>query len=94
MYARGEEQVSDEDFKRRFIVSSDPEEHVARISELVQPVNGDVVETPEQRRDGLLAHLFGDRDAIGFDFAVGMIGAGADPQRAFRFQQHELHFAA
>jgi len=43
MYARGEEQVSDEDFKRRFIVSSDPEEHVARIKELEQSVDGDVV---------------------------------------------------
>jgi len=43
MYARGEEQVSDEDFKRQFIVSSNPDEHVARIKELEQLVDGDVV---------------------------------------------------
>ena len=43
MYARGEEQISDEDFKRQFIVSSDPDEHVARIKELEQLVDGDVV---------------------------------------------------
>src|SRR5205085_835766 len=43
MYERGEEQVPDDDFRRRFIVSSDPGEHVARIKELEQLVEGDVV---------------------------------------------------
>jgi alkanesulfonate monooxygenase SsuD/methylene tetrahydromethanopterin reductase-like flavin-dependent oxidoreductase (luciferase family) len=31
MYARGEEQVSDDDLRDSFIVSSDPEEHAERI---------------------------------------------------------------
>ena len=34
MYERGEQQVSDEEFKERFIVSSDPEVHVERIRDL------------------------------------------------------------
>ena len=34
MYERGEEEVSDEDFKQRSIISADPDEHVARIKEL------------------------------------------------------------
>ncbi len=43
MYARGEEEVSDDDFKDRFIVSADPDEHVERIKQLEQVAYGDVV---------------------------------------------------
>ena len=43
MYERGEEQVSDEEFKQHFIVSADPDEHVERIRELGQLTDGDVV---------------------------------------------------
>jgi len=43
MDSHGEEQVSDDDFKQRFIVSADPDEHVARIEELGQLAEGDVV---------------------------------------------------
>jgi coenzyme F420-dependent glucose-6-phosphate dehydrogenase len=36
MYERGEREVSDEDFKESYIVSSDPAEHVERIREIEQ----------------------------------------------------------
>ena len=43
MYERGEQEVSDEDFKQRSIISADPDEHVERIKQLEQMVAGDVV---------------------------------------------------
>jgi coenzyme F420-dependent glucose-6-phosphate dehydrogenase len=43
MYARGEEQVSDDHFRERFIVSADPDEHVERIKQLERMTDGDVV---------------------------------------------------
>jgi len=44
MYKRGEELVSDEEFKQRSIISSDPDEHVERIKQFEQVVDGgDVV---------------------------------------------------
>jgi coenzyme F420-dependent glucose-6-phosphate dehydrogenase len=36
MYEEGERQVSDDDLKSSFIISSDPEEHVERIREVEQ----------------------------------------------------------
>ncbi len=36
MYERGEEQISDDDLKEMFIVSSDPDTHVERIREVEQ----------------------------------------------------------
>ena len=36
MYERGEAEVSDDDFKQSYIISSDPEHHVERIREIVQ----------------------------------------------------------
>jgi coenzyme F420-dependent glucose-6-phosphate dehydrogenase len=36
MYERGEREVSDDDFKQSYIVSSDPEQHVERIREVEQ----------------------------------------------------------
>jgi hypothetical protein len=43
MYEQGEQQLSDDEFKQRFIVSSDPDEHVERILQLEQLVDGDVI---------------------------------------------------
>ncbi|HYY63734.1 MAG TPA: hypothetical protein VE688_03915 [Gaiellaceae bacterium] len=43
MYERGEEKVSDDEFKQHFIVSADPDEHVERIKRLEQLGEGDVV---------------------------------------------------
>jgi len=43
MYERGEQEVSDEDFKQRSIISADPGEHVERIKQLEQMVDGEVV---------------------------------------------------
>lgn len=43
MYERGEEQVADEEFMQHFVISADPEEHVSRIRQLEQIVDGDVV---------------------------------------------------
>jgi coenzyme F420-dependent glucose-6-phosphate dehydrogenase len=43
MYERGEQEVSDDDFKGRFIVSADPDQHVGRINQLEQVADGDVV---------------------------------------------------
>ena len=44
MYDHGEEEVSDKEFEQRSIVSSDPDEHVERIKEFEQVVDGgDVV---------------------------------------------------
>jgi coenzyme F420-dependent glucose-6-phosphate dehydrogenase len=43
MYERGDQEVSDEDFKQRSIISADPDEHVERIKQLEQMVAGDVV---------------------------------------------------
>ena len=44
MYERGEEEISDEEFKQRSIISSDPDEHVERIEQFQQVVDGgDVV---------------------------------------------------
>jgi len=36
MYERGEEQLSDEEFRSAFIIGSDPEEHAARLIEVVE----------------------------------------------------------
>ena len=43
MYEHGEEQISDDEFKQRFIISADPREHAERIRELEELVDGDVV---------------------------------------------------
>ena len=43
MYEHGDQEVSDEEFKAQFIVSSDPNTHVERIRELEQLADGDVV---------------------------------------------------
>jgi coenzyme F420-dependent glucose-6-phosphate dehydrogenase len=44
MYEHGEREVSDVDFKRQFLISSDPDEHVERIRELERiPGEGDVI---------------------------------------------------
>ena len=43
LYERGEEQVSDDAFKERFIISANPDEHVDRIKQLEEIADGDVV---------------------------------------------------
>jgi coenzyme F420-dependent glucose-6-phosphate dehydrogenase len=43
MYEQGERQLSDHEFKQRFLISSDPDEHVERILRLAQLVDGDVI---------------------------------------------------
>jgi coenzyme F420-dependent glucose-6-phosphate dehydrogenase len=43
MYERGEETVSDEAFRQRFIISANPDEHVERIKQLERLAEGDVV---------------------------------------------------
>ena len=54
----------------------------------------DVLELPQRRRDRLVAHLLGDRDAVGLDLAVGVVGAEADEDAALPADQHELDLAA
>jgi len=46
------------------------------------PVRGDIIEAPEAGCDGFVAKLLGERDADGFSFAIGVVGAGTDPQVA------------
>jgi coenzyme F420-dependent glucose-6-phosphate dehydrogenase len=36
MFEEGSRQLSDDEFRQSFIVASDPEEHVARVRELVE----------------------------------------------------------
>jgi hypothetical protein len=43
MYEHGEEQVSDDEFKQKSIISADPGEHVERIRQLEQLADGDVI---------------------------------------------------
>jgi coenzyme F420-dependent glucose-6-phosphate dehydrogenase len=43
MYERGKEQVSDDQFKKQFIVSADPNVHIERIREIERLADGDVV---------------------------------------------------
>ena len=43
MYERGEQELSDDELKERFIISADPDEHVERIKQLEQLVDGDVI---------------------------------------------------
>jgi hypothetical protein len=57
-------------------------------------MRGKVVIGPEHGSDGLLAHLLGDGHPVLLDLAVGVVGAGADPELARVLQQHELHLAA
>ena len=49
---------------------------------------------PERRRDRLVAHLLGHRDAVFLHLAVGVIGTGADPQPLAVTKQDELRFTA
>src|SRR2546430_14910305 len=46
------------------------------------PMINYVVEFPQHRRHWLIAHLFGHRDAIGLNLAVGVIGTKADKEAA------------
>ena len=43
MYEHGEEQFSDDEFKKKSIISADPDEHVERIKQLAQLADGDVI---------------------------------------------------
>jgi hypothetical protein len=43
MYEEGERQVTDEDFKEKNIISSDPDEHVERIKQIEALADGDVI---------------------------------------------------
>jgi coenzyme F420-dependent glucose-6-phosphate dehydrogenase len=43
MYERGEQEVSDDEFREQFIISADPDEHVERIKQLEQVSNGEVI---------------------------------------------------
>ena len=65
MYERGEEEVSDEDFKQRSIISADPDEHVARIKELEQLGGGDDVVVKLSNQSGPNAleaiRIYGER---------------------------------
>jgi coenzyme F420-dependent glucose-6-phosphate dehydrogenase len=40
MYARGEEEISDDDFKKQFLIAADPDGHVERIREMQQLIDG------------------------------------------------------
>jgi len=57
------------------------------------PVAFDFRQRPPARRDRLVAHLLGDRDAVGLDLAVGVIRSGADPELAVGVEDHELDLA-
>src|SRR3954464_12114993 len=54
----------------------------------------DVLELPQFGSNRLVAHLLGNRDAVGLDLAVGMVGATADEDAALPADQHELDLAA
>src|SRR3954453_9890341 len=54
----------------------------------------DVLELPQFGSNRLVAHLLGNRDAVGFDLAVGVVGAAADEDAALPADQHELDLAA
>lgn len=43
MYEQGEKQISDEEFRQRSIISSDPDEHVGRIRQLAALTDGEVI---------------------------------------------------
>src|SRR5262249_36594010 len=58
------------------------------------PMANHILELPQDRRDRLVAHLLGDRDAVTFDFAVGMVGAAADEDATLPANQHELDLTA
>src|SRR3954464_16037434 len=54
----------------------------------------DVLELPQFGSNRLVAHLLGNRDAVGFDLAVGVVGTAADEDAALPADQHELDLAA
>lgn len=64
-YERGEQEVSDEEFKQRSIISADPDEHLDRIEALEQLVpDGDVIVklSNQSGRNALAAiQIYGER---------------------------------
>src|SRR5207247_6097132 len=54
----------------------------------------DVLEFPRYRRYGLVAHLLGEGDAIGFRLSIGVIGTDTDKDAALPADQDELNLAA
>jgi hypothetical protein len=54
----------------------------------------DLVVAPQLRPDRLGAHLLRQRDADGLGFAVGVVGAEAEPQAVVVRVEHEFDFAA
>ena len=53
-----------------------------------------VVVAPGVPGDDLGAELFGELDADGFRFPIGVVGADGDPETVGSSEQHEFHFAA
>jgi hypothetical protein len=58
------------------------------------PMRRDLVIGPEIPGDRFVAHLLGNRDAVFLHLAVGVIGAGADPEATAMLQQYEFRLPA
>ena len=54
----------------------------------------DILQLPQLRGDRLVAHLLGNRDAVAFDLAIGVVGTSAYKDATLPADQYKLNLSA